>query len=121
MRVTPAAPDLPAVAVILAYFVCSDGASNWLVGPAGLACRWRCSPRACAPPACIQPSANSPPCLLTVPSSPPRPSALQLGLQLVATYCLIGAVFLLEREPAPTPSGGDSGKQPYAPLLQGLL
>ncbi|EFN51117.1 hypothetical protein CHLNCDRAFT_37529 [Chlorella variabilis] len=62
------------VAVILAYFVCSDGASNWL-----------------------------------------------LGLQLVATYCLIGAVFLLEREPAPTPSGGDSGKQPYAPLLQGLL
>ncbi|KAL4429055.1 hypothetical protein ABPG77_006094, partial [Micractinium sp. CCAP 211/92] len=42
-----------ALSVILAYFVSSDGSSNWL-----------------------------------------------LGLQLVATYCLIGFVFLLEREPA---------------------
>lgn len=46
------------VSVILAYFVSSDGTSNWL-----------------------------------------------LGLQLVATYCLIGFVFLLEREPQPEPKG----------------
>lgn len=48
----PALPPITAaVSVILAYFVSSDGSSNWL-----------------------------------------------LGLQLVATYCLIGFVFLLERE-----------------------
>lgn len=47
------------VSVILAYFVSSDGSSNWL-----------------------------------------------LGLQLVATYCLIGFVFLLEKEPTPQGSGG---------------
>ena len=46
------------MSVILAYFVSSDGTSNWL-----------------------------------------------LGLQLVATYCLIGFVFLLEREPQPEPKG----------------
>lgn len=48
-----------AVSIILAYFVCSDGASNWL-----------------------------------------------LGVQLVATYCLIGFVFLLEKEHGPR--GGSS-------------
>ncbi|KAI3431863.1 hypothetical protein D9Q98_010614 [Chlorella vulgaris] len=47
------------VSIILAYFVCSDGASNWL-----------------------------------------------LGVQLVATYCLIGFVFLLEKEHGPR--GGSS-------------
>ena len=50
-----------AVSVILAYFVSSDGTSNWL-----------------------------------------------LGLQLVATYCLIGFVFLLEKEPQPEPKGATS-------------
>lgn len=49
------------MSVILAYFVSSDGTSNWL-----------------------------------------------LGLQLVATYCLIGLVFLLEKEPQPQPKGGPS-------------
>ena len=56
---------LPAVSVILAYFVSSDGTSNWL-----------------------------------------------LGLQLVATYCLIGFVFLLEREPAPGGGGGGAAGAP---------
>ncbi len=62
-----------AVSVILAYFVCSDGSSNWL-----------------------------------------------LGLQLVATYCLIGLVFLLEKEqPAPggDGSGGGSGGSDMHDLL----
>ncbi|PSC67539.1 manganese resistance 1 [Micractinium conductrix] len=52
--------------VILAYFVCSDGASNWL-----------------------------------------------LGLQLIATYCLVAFVFLLEKE---TPVPGPSPPSPSAPL-----
>ncbi|EFN54061.1 hypothetical protein CHLNCDRAFT_36262 [Chlorella variabilis] len=57
------------VSVILAYFVSSDGSSNWL-----------------------------------------------LGLQLVATYCLIGFVFLLEREPTPS-----SGNAPAPAPMQHLL
>ena len=58
----PPAPPPPAVSVILAYFVTSDGSSNWL-----------------------------------------------LGLQLVATYCLIGFVFLMEVQPSPPGGGGGSG------------
>lgn len=64
---SPPLPFPPAVSVILAYFVSSDGSSNWL-----------------------------------------------LGLQLVITYLLIAAVFLLEREPKN--AGGTRGAAPRAGL-----
>ena len=52
----PPSPRGAAASVILTYFVCSDGCTNWL-----------------------------------------------LGLQLVATYCLIAFIFCLEKEPPSPP------------------